>query len=291
VSLVGQQILLVQSKDKQAAATVEVDTRGGQGSQLSLIGPTGSRLATLFAPASRSTVPQQEVFAVLSDAYTFASRGGAVVAGRRATVVSALRDGRPVKRWWVDDASGVLLWQESYDPNGIAVVSTGFTTVDVGAPFGLLSGVPPQTVAAGLTTTAAAGGINGLRNAGWSCAPQLAGLSLLELSTDSAASPRVVHLVYGDGLSTLSVLQQRGLLSEPVANAVWDGTLRAWRHEGAVTWATWQSGDTVFTVTTDGSATLLADAVASLPRDKPVPTTTLGRVRDGWSKILADSKG
>jgi negative regulator of sigma E activity len=236
-------------------------------------------------------VPQQEVFAVLSDAYTFASRAGAVVAGRRATVVEALREGRVAKRWWVDDATGVLLWQESYDPNGVAVVSTGFTRVLVDPSFGMISRVPAQTVSAGLTTTAAAGGIDGLTSSGWACFPRMAGLSLLELSTDAAADPRVVHLVYGDGLSTLSVLQQRGLLTEPVPNAVWDGTLGAWRHEGAVTWATWQSGDTVLTVTTDGSAALLADAIGSLPRDKPVSTTTLGRVRDGWSKILADSKG
>ena len=65
----------------------------------------------------------------------------------------------------------------------------------------------------------------------------------------------------------------------------------AWRHDGAVRWATWQSGDTVYTVTTDGPASLLRRAVAAFPHAGPVETTTLGRVREGWSRILADLKG
>jgi hypothetical protein len=73
--------------------------------------------------------------------------------------------------------------------------------------------------------------------------------------------------------------------------ARWDDRLGAWRHDGAVRWATWQSGDTVYTVTTDGPSSLLRKAVATFPHQGPVETTTLVRVHEGWSRILADLKG
>jgi hypothetical protein len=46
----------------------------------------------------------------------------------------------------------------------------------------------------------------------------------------------------------------------------------------------------VFTVVTDGSASLLAEAVQSLPHNEATARTTLDRIKAGWARILADVK-
>jgi hypothetical protein len=61
-------------------------------------------------------------------------------------------------------------------------------------------------------------------------------------------------------------------------------------RRGASGVAIWQSGEMVFTVVTDGSASLLADAVESLPHGEATTQTTLDRIKAGWARILADMK-
>ncbi|MGI3786276.1 MAG: hypothetical protein ACRYG2_36490, partial [Janthinobacterium lividum] len=184
---------------------------------------------------------------------------------------------------------GVLLWQESYDDDGELSTAAGFTSVTV-VPH---AGVGRPRVGARLTTSAAGPDADAaaLARAGWTCSDEMVGLDLLEVTTDTPTGPHSVHAVYGDGVSTVSVLQRHGRLTGIPAGARWDDALQAWRHDGAVRWATWQSGDTVYTVTTDGTASLLRRAVATFPHAGPVETTTLGRVREGWSRILADLRG
>ena len=101
----------------------------------------------------------------------------------------------------------------------------------------------------------------------------------------------MVHLLYSDGLATVSVFQQRGQLTAVPEGSQWDAALRAHVRPGASDVATWQSGDTVFTVVTDSSGSVLADAVASLPHDAATAQTTLDRIKAGWARILADVKG
>jgi hypothetical protein len=99
-----------------------------------------------------------------------------------------------------------------------------------------------------------------------------------------------VHLVYSDGLTTLSVFEQRGRLTAVPEGSDWDAALRAHVRRGASGVATWQSGELVFTVVTDGSAPLLGEAVESLPHDRTATPTTLDRIKAGWARILADVK-
>ena len=180
----------------------------------------------------------------------------------------------------------MLLWQESYGDEGLSTAA-GFTSV-LAVPY---ADVVPRVATRFIPTSVATADAAQLTRSGWSCSDELAGLDLLEVSTDTPTDPRSVHSVYGDGLSTVSVLQRHGRLADAPAGASWDPKLLAWRHAGAVRWATWQSGDIVYTVTTDGPASLLRRSVAAFPHEGPVETTTLGRVREGWSRILADLKG
>ena len=290
VSLSGRQTVLVQARGQRTAATVAVDTRSGQGSQLSLLDRDGTRVAASFASARGSVGAQQEALAALEQTAAVAGRRGASVAGRAATTLEAYRQGRLVKRWWVDDETGVLLWQETYDEFGAVVRSAGFSTVRLGVGASILGHLPPRVPTA-LAESEAVSSSSSSAVPGWDCPDHVAGLDLLRRSTDDVAAPEAVQALYGDGVSTLGVLQQRGRLVDPPSGSTWDDTLGGWRHDGPITWVSWQSGARVVTVTTDGSADLLRTAVLSLPHAEPVPTTTLGRVRDGWSKILADSKG
>jgi hypothetical protein len=120
---------------------------------------------------------------------------------------------------------------------------------------------------------------------------ELAGLSLVRIRSDRASTPDMVHLVYSDGLNTVSVFQQRGQLTATPQGSQWDVPLGAHVRRGASGVATWQSGEMVLTVVTDGSAGLLSDAVESLPHNRSMTQTTLDRIRAGWARILADVKG
>ena len=116
-------------------------------------------------------------------------------------------------------------------------------------------------------------------------------MTLVRIQSDRASNPDLVHLVYSDGLSTVSVLQQRGRLTAAPEGSQWDAALGAHVRRGASGVATWQSGEMVLTVVTDGSAGLLAEAVESLPHDGAMTQTTLYRIKAGWARILADVKG
>jgi hypothetical protein len=284
----GDQIVLAQREDRIVAAHVGIDTRSRQGTLVSVFDPAGTVLARSVAPEQVAADGGPSPVDLLAHAYALSSETGLHVAGRRATVVeAAAADGAVAKRWWVDDATGVLLWQESYDSDDELSTGAGFTSVKV-VPY---ASVAQPRLAARLATSAASAAAAQLASSGWSCSDEMAGLDLLEVTTDTPDDPRSVHAVYGDGASTVSVLQRHGRLSGAPAGAVWDDTLQAWHHGGAVRWSTWQSGETVYTVTTDGPSSLLRRAVASFPHAGPEQTTTLGRVREGWSRILAELKG
>lgn len=284
--VVGDQAVLAQMDDRTVAARVHIDTGSRQGTQVSVFAPDGRVLASSVAP-KQVTAEGTSPVDLIASAYALRTFSEVQVAGRRATVIEA-RDGRDAvaKRWWVDDATGILLWQESYDEDRLSTAA-GFTDVEV-VPYAA-GGLPPAV--SRLATSVASANAAELSSSGWACADELVGLDLLEVSTDTPTDPRSVHAVYGDGASTLSVLQRQGRLSGAPVGARWDDKLGAWRHNGAVRWATWQSGDTVYTVTTDGPSSMLRQAVATFPHEGPVETTTLGRVHEGWSRILADLKG
>jgi hypothetical protein len=285
----GDQTVVARVQDRRmVAAHVGIDTRSRQGTMVSVFAPDGTRLASSLASPQVAAGDGRSPVDLIAAAYALSARHDSRVAGRTADVVEA-RDGtgRVVKRWWVDRMTGVLLWQESYDADGLST-AVGFTRVTV-TPYAAVA--PVRTGSRFLATSVASADAARLTSSGWSCSDELAGLDLLQVSTDTPTDPRSVHAVYGDGARTVSVLQRHGRLTGAPSGASWDASSGAWWHDGAVRWASWQSGDTVYTVTTDGSSHLLRRAVATFPHEGPVETTTLGRVREGWSRILDDLKG
>ena len=302
VDQVGYQgVQEVRSRDATglAGASVVVRSVPGQGTTAEVRDATGETVATSTAAATTAgRMPDEGVVHLLAAHYRLGGWSDGRAAGRPTAVVQASRpDGTVAARWWVDDATGLQLAQQTFDPAGDLLVSAGFAAVEVSPPAADLVLHPVDAASApspGPPTTSTALTLSNapqLSRAGWSCEERLAGLALVRLRSDGATEPGAVHLVYSDGVSTLTVHEQRGSLAAGPDGSSWDTGLGAWTRTGPSNLASWQSGDRVFTVATDGAASLLAAAVGSLPHEPRRDRTTMERIREGWGTLLADMKG
>jgi anti-sigma factor RsiW len=288
----GVQSFWARSAGQVLRAAVEVHAVPGQGVQAQVLGRSGQPVGSGFSPAtSAARMVDHKLMSLLEKNYDLTGWADARAAGRRATVVEAWRAGGLAARWWVDDASGIVLGRQAFDDRGQEVMSVSFTEVQVTRSTAILEHLPARLDVPTTDTVLTLSNAPELDRQGWFCRTELAGLSLVRLRSDSAVAPQAVHLVYSDGLTTVSVFEQRGQLSTAPRDSAWDTGLRAFTQEGASSVASWQSGGRVFTVVTDGSTGLLADAVRSLPHEPRRARTTMGRIREGWARLLADMKG
>ena len=273
---------------------VRISSLGGAGTELSPAGsghPAGA--ATYIASDSSTRMADADLIDRLAARYELRGWKSQSSLGRTAYLVEAVEptatpaegslDG-VAARWWLDARTGLLLAQETYDGRGNLVVSSRLTDLRFGTVTDQSSLV--ASPAARTTATLTLSRAGQLRRDGWVCAERLAGLSLLRLRTDQTDDPTLVHLVYSDGLTTLSVVEQRGRLAGAPTGSTRNETLGAWVTAGMPSTATWTSGDVVLTAVTDGSRETLAAAVAALPHDARQQPTTMERVRAGWSRIL-----
>jgi anti-sigma factor RsiW len=298
LSYTATQIVSLHRDDQWISNTVQVANSGGTGTQLS---PSTSRTASLanrtYVESDSSTrMADADLIDRLADRYTLRGWKSQWHTGREAYVVEAAEptadpdDGAldgVAARWWIDVQTSLLLGQQTYDGRGNLVVSSSLSDLDVGSSPTDIQSTPPSTgqparTTATLTLSRAAE----LRRAGWICADRLAGLPLLRLRIDQTDDPDLVHLVYSDGLTTVSVVEQRGRLNGTPSGTTRNETLGAWVTDGMPVTASWTSGDVVLTAVTDGSRETLAAAVAALPHDGLHRTTTMERVRAGWSRIF-----
>ena len=289
------QFVSLSRDDERITNVVRVASLGGSGTELSPAGsghhPAGA--ATYIASDSSTRMADADLIDLLAARYALRGWKAQRYADRDAYVVEAVEptaesaegslDG-VVARWWLDARTGLLLGQETYDGRGNVVVASRLADLrfGTGGDQNQVVASPAARTTATLTLSRAAQ----LRRDGWVCADRLAGLSLLRLRTDQTDDPTLVHLVYSDGLTTLSVVEQRGQLSGAPTGSSRSETLGAWVTSGMPTTATWTSGDVVLTAVTDGSRETLAAAVAALPHEARQQPTTMERVRAGWSRIL-----
>ena len=290
----GTQVVTVSRDGDLLTNTLQVRSQAGAGTDLR---PDGSRTqdASTYVEADSSTrMADADLIDELAQRYTLRGWRSQVLGARTATVVEAVEptaDPAPgaldgvAARWWVDTATGLLLGQEVYDGRGGLEISSRLVDLQLDVvldePTGGGTGVAART-----TTTLTPSRAGDLERDGWICATELAGLPLVRLRTDQISNPGLVQLVYSDGLTTVSVVEQRGRLGDPPADSTWNKTLGSWVNHGMPSAATWSSGDVVLTVVTDGPRETLAAAVATLPHQVASTPTTMERVRAGWSRIL-----
>jgi sigma-E factor negative regulatory protein RseB len=192
---------------------------------------------------------------------------------RTAQVVEAWRaDGTLAARFWLDDATKLPLEREVFDTTAHVISEDVFINVrfenqaPVSAPVG--GPADPQ----GPWTPLPARQLLALRAQGWLVPPELPdGLSLFTGAQTQTSTGTALDLGYSDGLSVVSLFEQRGDLAARLAG--WQRVTVA----GHVIYAaepdqrslTWSSRGMVYTVMADAPTQTVTDVIGVLPHDRP----------------------
>ena len=292
LSYTGTAVVSAATGEQRRAARVRVTVRADQGYDVRAFDGGGRQVLAGFTPApAPSRILDRELLSLLSANYVLSGWTGSRVAGRSATVVEAaptstLVGRSPSARWWVDDATGLVLRYETYSGGrSEPVLAAGFQSIRFDGEAGILEHLPPRLAVATTTASRTVSSAASLTDEGWSAPRQLDGLSLIRVRSEEG-SAGVLHLVYSDGVRTMSVFQQRGRLPESLPGWRYDPALSAHIRRGPANYATWQSDQVVFTVVTDAAPEVLSAVVRDLPHRSAPTGSTMERVRTGWTRIL-----
>lgn len=264
-----QRVTLAGSHD-YVVADVRVAQQPGQSIAVTVLDQGGQVISAGMLPADGTAGGG------LPRAVRFRATEGGLVTGHPTTLLEARRPGGTmVARWWLDPGLGLVLWNETFDERGALVRSAGFTslrlTSDVDQPTG---GLPLQLSSAPARVQSPTGP---MCHGGFTCADQLAGFTLVQISSDSPENPEVVHAVYARDGVCVTVLQQRGRL---VQAAHEDYGLSPDRAVLA-----WQSGSVVYTVTANDAADA-QQVAAQLPHQAPAGEGALDRSWAGLQRLV-----
>jgi negative regulator of sigma E activity len=287
---------LVQRPGGSRLATVQSETTAQSGTAGQ---PVAS--SSVVAPSDPLTALSSRAIVALAAGYQLRLGGSARVAGRSATAVVARRDGHDLAKLWLDDETGLLLRQDVVDQAGRLRRTASFLTLrpdrNAGSKVVKLS-APTSESDAGWAEVAPAE-LARWRAAGWPCPQELAeGFVLLDVrrgttgstgsTSASGTGAPVLHLVYGDGLSAISVFVQEGKLDDSglaglIKRAWGDGTVlvRAGWPEVLV----WQGDKAVFTAVGDDDPDGLQAVLSPLPRQSD--RGALSSVQRGMGSALA----
>ena len=218
---------------------------------------------------------------LLKSHYLVAYAGTGSADNRTAQVVEAWRaDGSIAARFWLDDATKLPLEREVFDTATHVIGQDVFIDVS----FTPTPGASPQRAAAASASARVSADPQGpwtdpfsrrqllaLRDGGWQVPAELpGGLSLFTGATTQADTGAVLDLGYSDGLSMVSVFEQRGKL--PARLAGWRKT----KTGGHVVFAlpdqrtlTWAGHGMVFTMVADAPSQTVDAVVGALPHDGP----------------------
>ncbi|MDT0331713.1 transcriptional regulator [Nocardiopsis lambiniae] len=236
----------------------------------------------------------ERLLSTLERVYAVGDAGITDLDGRPTHTVEAARaNGTVAGRFWVDVDTGILVGGSVYEETGRAVFGFRLTDLEPGDdghwPEEAVTDSPWGDV---LSPTER----EELREEGWELPEHLTwNLSLVDARGTVHAGHKVVHAVYSDGMSQVSVFSQRGKLEEghpftfrngsvgtgtggtgvtPQHDTIFDGG----RHH-----ALWQADGFVYTVLADAPADLTTSAVTALPG--PEDSGFWSRVQRGMSRL------
>jgi sigma-E factor negative regulatory protein RseB len=204
--------------------------------------------------------------------------------GRAVVIEFSARGSAAVReRLHLHERSGLVIRRETFDRRGAPVRLATYTSLERGGetPEGRPGWVTEEV--APVAETVSYRGRNILREVGWWMERRLPGgfelVDSFALGDDGSA----VHLLYSDGLYSLSIYQQVGRLDEEAvaargAERTTLGGTSVHRIVGAEPATYMWSGDgRTFTAITDAPPDLVAEVAAALPADPP--PTLLQRTR------------
>jgi sigma-E factor negative regulatory protein RseB len=274
---------------------VEVRHTPSRGTWLDVRTSAGGGAGPVRTAAGTQADLDGEALTALSHHYTLAVRGRDQCAGRPVTLVEARRLGtdRVAGRFWLDEATGLLLRRELYDATGEVVRATLFVRLDTGAQA---AAVPAET--RGATRSGRArivgralgeSGLAQLRRDGWYLPDVLpGGMERYRATEMTVDGDRVVQLAYSDGIFAASLFVQQGDLDPR--------SLRGFRSErmagttvytggGLHRTVVWGGRTAVYTLVLDAPEPLGPQLVAALPHtpadDGPVARLSRGIQRVG----------
>lgn len=299
VSFTGTQMVGAWTSGGTAADVVEVQHSPFSGTWVRRHGTPATGDSTGWAPTGTAAGGSLAVqpLEVLARSYDVTVAGSGSVAGREATVVEARKDAAVVARLYLDDRSGLMLRKEVLDSSGRLVREAAFldltvspsparpgTATATSSPsLSPMSGPPAQRVGIDLA------GLAELREQGWECPPELPpGMVLYDARRGATADGEVLHLSYSDGISAVSLFQQRGSLDadglsgyEPAR--VGSGLVHV--STGVPSTVVWQSGASVLTVVADTPAGVVPAVVRALPPPEPERTGVRARLGRGIEQL------
>ena len=291
VSYYGTRLVLVASP--QGTTTVFVDVRHvpGQGTRINVRPDHGDDSAALFLgdrrSGSQSLRPNQLRLLVAN--FDLRVEGAAVLAGRQAVVVDADHPGVESAKFWIDRSTGLLLRTEVYGANGRLWRASAFIHVRIDN-HAFMEHLPP-VVQVPDEVAVSRRSIPGLRRAGYPCPINLgSGFTLTDIDRLRESAP-VVHMAYTDGLSVISVFEQRGALAPSAVKGYLPLTVderRVYVRYGLPTSIIWASNGVVYTVLTDAPDSTLAHIVAAYPgSDLPASNDFWSRLWRGLGRLIA----
>lgn len=269
-----------------ASAEVAVSHVAGEGTVLMVRGTTtGTRAGFLGADARRPDL----LVDLLQRSYRVVLAGTATVAGRPTHVV-AVQDANGVvaARFWVDDATGLLLRRDLVDGSGRTTASLAFRAVSMtGAPVAFLPPLLPSASTGGLDLAQLAS----YRAKGWPVSDRLGGMTLFDARrvSEPGTTGDVLHLSYSDGLSTVSVFVQQGRLDGADLPAAKHATVAGQAVlvvVGHPRQLLWDAGGFVLTVVADADRDQVTAVVGQLPHTVAAPSGW-GRVERGLSRMVS----
>jgi sigma-E factor negative regulatory protein RseB len=218
-----------------------------------------------------------QLVSLLESHYVVVYAGTGPVGNRPAQIVEAWRDdGSLAATFWLDNTTKLPLEREVFDSQEHVISQDLFVNVQVENPAPLPATAGGQGVPAvpqgPWNAPLPARQLLALRARGWLVPPGLpGGLSLFTGAQTQTSTGTVLDLGYSDGLSVVSLFEQRGNLAAKLAG--WQKITVA-GHEVYVAQPdqrslTWSSRGMVYTVLADAPAQTVDNVIGALPHDKP----------------------
>jgi sigma-E factor negative regulatory protein RseB len=213
---------------------------------------------------------------LLETHYVVAYAGAGSADSRSAQVVEAWRaDGSLAARFWLDDATMLPLEREVFDSAAHVISQDVFVNVrfaNQGASGPAAVGAAADDPQGPWTGPLSHAQLLALRARGWLVPEQMpGGMSLFTGAETEASTGTVLDLGYSDGLSVVSVFEQRGHLAARLAG--WRRTTVAGHvifvAEPDQRSLTWSSRGMVYTLVADAPTQTVDAVIGVLPHDGP----------------------
>lgn len=287
----GTQFVAFWSETGSTSAIVEVSHVAGEGSVMRMEptpqNPAGAVFRSGVAGAPEVAGFDRATVGLLERNFETVVMSSDTVAGRPADVVWVRRPGEsPVARFWLDRATRLVLRREVLDGDGQTLRASAFIRVTMGN-----SGtMPAATRTAPRASGAELGGaaVEELRDDGWHVPAALpTGLELVDARMKRSEDGDLLHLTYSDGVSTLSLFQQRGRLDADSLDGFRKIKVGGTRVHASTSFprrVVWSGGGTVFTLVAECQQATLSRVIDALPHGGEKRGVRL-RLRDGVARV------